>query len=122
MDTLGIQNGCIDLFQFIPSYPQMAYNNSYGLQIINKTVYDNVMRAYTMENGCRDLSLKCQTLGQIGDPEELGTNQTVNDACTSATEYCWGNIVDLFDSSGVSYTITTLRYSLFEKSSDMLIA
>ncbi|KAJ5795055.1 Peptidase S10 serine carboxypeptidase [Penicillium paradoxum] len=55
LDTLGIINGCIDLLVQAPSYPAMAYNNTYDIEAINRTVYDNAMEAWT----CRDADKIC---------------------------------------------------------------
>lgn len=31
LDTVGIINGCVDILTQMPAYPQMAFNNTYGL-------------------------------------------------------------------------------------------
>ena len=89
LDTLGIINGCVDLLTMEVSYPTIAYNNTYGIQAINQTLYqqaiDNFNRPGT---GCRDLILKCRSLAAEGDPNAIGTNDTVNLACQDADSYC----------------------------------
>ena len=47
LDTLGIINGCIDLLTQELSYPEMAYNNTYGIQVINETVYKQAVNDWS---------------------------------------------------------------------------
>lgn len=88
LDTLGIINGCVDLLTQALSYPQFAYNNTYGIEAINETVYQASVHAFEKEGGCRDLITKCHTLAAEGDPHMYGNNVTVNEACQKADEYC----------------------------------
>lgn len=84
LDTLGIINGCVDVQTQELSNPQMAYNNTYGIQAINQSVYQASVDAYTMPGGVRDLINTCQTLAAAGDPTNQGNNITVNNACEAA--------------------------------------
>jgi len=86
LDTLGIINGCVDVQVQEPSYPHMAYNNTYGIQAINQSVYQQSMDAYTQEGGVRDLINTCRQLAAEGDPTNQGNNATVNDACAAAND------------------------------------
>lgn len=88
MDTLGILNGCVDLLTQAPHYPQMAYNNTYGIEAINKTQYENAMRAWSRPGGCKDGILKCRRLAAEGDPKMTGRNATVNKFCSKASDFC----------------------------------
>ena len=88
LDTLGIINGCIDLLTQAPSYPEMAYNNTYGIQVINETVYRQALDAWSRPQGCRDLILTCRALARDGDPMMYGNNGTVNLACMEADQFC----------------------------------
>lgn len=105
MDTLGIINGCIDLLVGELSYPEMAYNNTYGIQAINETLYkqavDNFNRPKT---GCKDQILNCRSLADRLDPNAYGNNDEVNAACADATTYC-ENLVEgqYVNSSGRNY-------------------
>lgn len=105
LDTLGIINGCVDLLTQELSYPEMAYNNTYGIQAINETLYqqavDNFHRPVT---GCRDLIIACRSLASEGDPNFIGNNDTVNSACNDANVYC-SNFVEsqYINSSGRNY-------------------
>ncbi|KNG80423.1 carboxypeptidase S1 [Aspergillus nomiae NRRL 13137] len=88
LDTLGIINGCIDLLVQSPSYPQIAYNNTYGIEAINKTVYDTAMEAWSKPGGCKDQIIECRRLAAEGDPKMYGNNATVNKVCAKANDYC----------------------------------
>ncbi|KAJ5104472.1 hypothetical protein NUU61_001819 [Penicillium alfredii] len=92
LDTLGIINGCIDLLVQQPSYPQMAYNNTYGVETINKTVYDQAMHAWSRPGGCKDQIKHCRALAADGDPRMYGRNETVNKACHKADQFCSNNV------------------------------
>ncbi|CAG8027262.1 unnamed protein product [Penicillium nalgiovense] len=92
LDTLGIINGCIDLLVQEPTYPVMAYNNTYDIQAINKTVYDLAMDAWSRPGGCKDLIMHCRALAAEGDPQMYGNNETVNKACHNADKFCSNNV------------------------------
>ncbi|KAJ5602725.1 hypothetical protein N7537_005681 [Penicillium hordei] len=92
LDTLGIINGCIDLLVQEPTYPVMAYNNTYDIQAINKTVYDHAMDAWSRPGGCKDLITNCRALAAEGDPQMYGNNETVNKACHNADRFCSNNV------------------------------
>jgi carboxypeptidase D len=89
LDTLGIINGCIDTQVQEPSYPQMAFNNTYNIQAINRTVYEAAMTRFTEAGGVRDMIETCRALAAEGDPENQGNNATVNDACAAANDATW---------------------------------
>jgi carboxypeptidase C (cathepsin A) len=86
LDTLGIINGCVDVQVQEPSYPQMAYNNTYGIKAINESVFQSSLDAYTAPGGVRDLINTCRSLAAEGDPTNQGNNVTVNNACVIAGE------------------------------------
>ncbi|RDW78733.1 putative carboxypeptidase S1 [Aspergillus mulundensis] len=92
LDTLGIINGCIDLLVQSPSYPEIAYNNTYGIEAINETIYDFAMNAWSKPGGCRDQIIRCRELAAEGDPYMYGNNRTVNAACSAADSYCGNNV------------------------------
>ncbi|KAJ5805839.1 Carboxypeptidase S1 [Penicillium pulvis] len=88
LDTLGIINGCVDLLVQAPTYPVMAYNNTYGIETINKTVYEEALNAWSKPGGCKDLITDCRALAAEGDPQMYGNNETVNKACQKANSFC----------------------------------
>ncbi|KAJ5381249.1 Carboxypeptidase S1 [Penicillium cataractarum] len=92
LDTLGIINGCVDLLVQAPSYPIMAYNNTYDLQTINKTVYTEAMHAWSRPGGCKDQIKHCRVLAAEGDPQMHGNNETVNKVCKKAGDFCSNNV------------------------------
>ncbi|KAK5688402.1 hypothetical protein LTS10_000380 [Elasticomyces elasticus] len=107
VDTIGFTNGCIDFPYQAAGWPQMAHNNTYGLEIINKTVYEEAMAAVIE---CNTLVSECRELGELSDPEQFATNETVNGICEEATTYCYYNVSGPFDVSNRSdFDITHLK-------------
>jgi carboxypeptidase D len=92
LDTLGIINGCVDLLIQEPSYPLFAYNNTYGLETINKTAYAQAMHAWSRPGGCKDQIKHCRVLAAEGDPQMHGNNETVNKVCKKAGDFCSNNV------------------------------
>ncbi|GLI79427.1 hypothetical protein PoHVEF18_007762 [Penicillium ochrochloron] len=92
LDTLGIINGCVDLLIQAPSYPLFAYNNTYGLETINKTAYTQAMHAWSRPGGCKDQIKHCRVLAAEGDPQMHGNNETVNKVCKKAGDFCSNNV------------------------------
>lgn len=92
LDTLGIINGCVDLLTQQLSYAQMAFNNTYNLQTINQTIYNQALTAWTQTDGCRDKIVNCRRLATLSDPKNQGNNETVNEACREANNFCSENI------------------------------
>lgn len=70
------------------SFPEYAYNNTYGFQGVSEEIYEELMMNMTKSGGCNDLIKQCRDLAAVGDPLELGNNATVNDACAASTAYC----------------------------------
>jgi hypothetical protein len=102
LDTLGLTNACIDSKIETPFYPEFAVNNTYGLQTITEDVYREAVNNITKEGGCSDLTDACRSLA-ASDPENVGTNDTVNAACASATQYCFQFVQGAYTAvSGVS--------------------
>lgn len=104
LDTLLIINGCIDRQVQWPAYPIMAYNNTYGLQTVNESVYNSMVDAYSRPGGCRDQINECRSLATAFDPNNIGTNSTVNKVCSAAETFCTNNIRDPYlEYSGRNY-------------------
>ena len=103
LDTLGIINGCVDSLVQEPSYPEMAYNNTYGIEAINKTVYDEAMAAFTAPGGVRELIQTCRQLAADSDPENQGNNMTVNVACMNASDATYDMEGPYIEYSGRNY-------------------
>ncbi|KAL8825675.1 MAG: hypothetical protein Q9170_007707, partial [Blastenia crenularia] len=105
LDTLGIVNGCVDLLIQEPYYPEFAYNNTYGIQSINQSLYQGALDNFNRpDTGCKALILKCQALATEGDPNATGNNDTVNQACSDANIYCTNNVeAQYYNTSGHNY-------------------
>jgi carboxypeptidase D len=92
LDTLGIINGCVDLLTQELSYPEMAYNNTYGIQTITQVEYNTAVQAFKKPNGCRDRILNCRAAAVEGDLNMYGGNETVNVICADASFFCSNNV------------------------------
>lgn len=104
LDTLMLINSCIDRLVQWPSYPHIAYNNTYGIKTVNASVHEQMLDALYRKGGCNDHIYKCRNLSLAFDPENIGINDTVNDACKSAETFCTENLRSpFFDYSGRSY-------------------
>jgi carboxypeptidase D len=99
LDTLGIINGGIDFAITAASYPDIAYNNTYGFQAMSKADYEALLVNPT---ACTALVDKCQQLAASYDPNNYGNNVTINSACSSAYGYCYLYVEADFLKSGVS--------------------
>lgn len=115
LDSLLIVNGCIDRRVQWPSYPEMAFNNTYGIETVNKTVYEGMVDAFYREGGCRDRIDACREVSAVYDPENIGINATVNDICEDAETYCTNNVRDPYlEISGRDYyDVTQVDPTLF---------
>ena len=91
-DSLMLVSGCTDQAVQWPSYPQQAYNNTYGIRGINTTVYESVLHDLNKPGGCLDQVYHCGNLSLLYDPQTLAHNQTVNAVCAAAESYCDTNI------------------------------
>lgn len=111
LDTLGLINGCIDSKIEAPFYPEFAVNNTYGLHAIPEATYLDARNNLTKEGGCYDLIEQCRDLATIYDPENIGTNTTVNDACATATLYCFQFVQGAYTAqSGVRPPLSSITF------------
>lgn len=101
VDTLGIHNGCSDVITQGSFYPEFAYRNTYGLEVISEQVYEDSKHNFTKPGGCLDLALKCKDLEDKLDPTNQGNNAHVNDVCILANGYCYANVLGGYIASGV---------------------
>jgi len=88
LDTLGIINGCVDMLTQETSYPTMAYNNTYGLQTINESLYRTSIDAFYQDGGCKEKIMNCQSLASQMDPTNQGGNSDVDSVCEDAAKFC----------------------------------
>lgn len=104
LDTLLLVNACIDRQVQFPSYAHMAFNNTYGIQAVNESVYNGMNDAYFREGGCRDQINDCRAISSVYDPGNTAINSTVNQICSDAEAYCTENLRDPYiDVSGRNY-------------------
>jgi carboxypeptidase C (cathepsin A) len=92
LDTLMIINGCIDRPTQWPSYPHIAFNNTYGIEAVNASIHEQMLDALYKPGGCLDMIADCRALIPDYDPENVGINATVNQICSDAENYCSDNV------------------------------
>lgn len=93
MKTLGLTNACVDQLVSGSTYPEMSYNNTYGVHFIPESFYEGELHNFSKPNGCIDLIKNCRALGEAGDPDWTRANATVNAACILATQWCTEYVV-----------------------------
>ncbi|POS75865.1 serine carboxypeptidase [Diaporthe helianthi] len=116
LDSLLIVNGCIDRRSQVPSYAEITFNNTYGIDVFKgKVKYEDMLDSYYREGGCRDQIDACREVAAVYDPDNLAINATVNQICADAESNC-GDITvwPYVDLSGRSfYDVTQIIPSLF---------
>lgn len=91
--TLGLLDACIDSRAMAKSYPQIAYNNTYGIQVYSEKVFEEATDLVAApDGGCYALIDHCRALAREGDPKSLGHNETVNNGCIAATDVCFNKV------------------------------
>lgn len=88
LDILMLINSCIDRQVQWPSYPHIAYNNTYGIKSVNETIYQQMNDALYGAGGCRDQIAHCRALSSVYDVNNTGVNATVNNICAAAETFC----------------------------------
>jgi len=88
LDTLGIINGCVDMLVQETSYPTMAYNNTYGIEAISESNYQDAIEAFNMQDGCKDRINNCRSIAAQNDPTNQGYNSQVDAVCADASNFC----------------------------------
>ncbi|KAL8718870.1 MAG: hypothetical protein Q9225_004039, partial [Loekoesia sp. 1 TL-2023] len=84
-DTLGIINGIFDLYTQAPYYPEFTQYNTYGIQLVNETVYDYMKFACFMPDiGCLDQVEACRKANRSSPVGQL--------YCAQATDQCRTNV------------------------------
>ncbi|EME46510.1 hypothetical protein DOTSEDRAFT_70498 [Dothistroma septosporum NZE10] len=91
--TLGIINGCIDAPDMIESEISFAYNNTYGVQAINKTLYEASMKEFHRPFGVKQAIDECRQAEKATDPHDHGHVALTNKICAGAAEAA-GNVSD----------------------------
>ncbi|GKT76086.1 serine carboxypeptidase [Colletotrichum tofieldiae] len=97
LDTLGIVNGLIDLAIQGETWISFPYNNTYGLQVFNQSIHDQLMHNWTRPDGCKDRILDCQkALKEHGPLLAMGTKKNVTEICGQSFEECGFSAVGLY--------------------------
>lgn len=68
LDSLILVNGLVDRLIQAPSFVTMAYNNTYGIQAYDASVYESVQDALYRKGGCLDIIRDCHRVSRAGDP------------------------------------------------------
>jgi hypothetical protein len=66
----------------------MAYNNTYGLRLINETQYKAAKHEWEKPDGCKAQLEECRQLSAKYDPEQIAISSKVNKACLKAQATC----------------------------------
>ncbi|OQE35434.1 hypothetical protein PENCOP_c013G01551 [Penicillium coprophilum] len=97
INSIGMLNACVDSLVQLPKYPEMAYNNTYGIQLINETTYISAKKSWEGADGCKSRIEKCRLAS--GTTPYLGNNPTANSICHDANVYCGKHIAGLISPS-----------------------
>ncbi|KAH0544617.1 hypothetical protein FGG08_001267 [Glutinoglossum americanum] len=92
LDTLGIVSGCIDTLTQELSYPHIAFNNTYGIEAINASVYQQAVDDFNKPGGCKEQIIKCRTLAAKYDKDDIGNVPEVNTVCQDADNFCFSHL------------------------------
>lgn len=85
----------------------MLYNNTYGIQAINQSRYEEVVNDLYRDGGCLDQILTCRNLSLEYDPTNQGFNASVNSICKEAEGFCVEKIREpYFDTDHNYYDIS----------------
>ncbi|KAF2261091.1 alpha/beta-hydrolase [Lojkania enalia] len=103
LDTLLIINGCIDRYVQWPGYLNMMYNNTYGIQAVNESRYEEAVDNLYREGGCLDQIEECRNLSLLYDPTNQGFNETVNSVCEEAETFCTEYIRNPYFDADLNY-------------------
>ncbi|PWY64376.1 lysosomal protective protein precursor [Aspergillus eucalypticola CBS 122712] len=81
LDTLGIVNGLMDMVIQEEAYITWPYNNTYGLEIFDKPLYEELMYNWTHPGGFRDQALACEAALKERDSGLSHPGKNVSEIC-----------------------------------------
>lgn len=106
LGTLGLSEPCMDSRALAMGYPLFARNNTYDIELYSDEVFEQVVETIQApEEGCFALIDGCRALAAEGDPMSFGLNETVNEACATASMVCFGGV------QGAVTNFTTVSYA-----------
>ncbi|KAI4158630.1 MAG: hypothetical protein LQ342_007282 [Letrouitia transgressa] len=82
--SVGIINGCVDYLYQARAFPEMAFNNTYGIRGINQSFYNWATNHF--DRNCSHDIIKCQRLAANLDQDDVGNIEVVNEACIKGSE------------------------------------
>lgn len=85
MDTLGIGNGIISEKIQTPYYPEFTQHNTYGIKLVNESIYEFMKMAYYIESGCSDWLDLCAA-ANVSTQDGRVTCSTATNICRSLVE------------------------------------
>ncbi|KAI1859911.1 uncharacterized protein JN550_011830 [Neoarthrinium moseri] len=89
LDTLGIVNGALDLVIAGEAWISFPYNNTYGKQVFNESLYNELMHEWTREGGCKERTVACQGALKYRDSPNTGSQgSNWTEVCKSMYEDC----------------------------------
>ncbi|KAF6829341.1 carboxypeptidase s1 [Colletotrichum plurivorum] len=100
LDTLGIVNGLIDFVLQAETWITFPYNNTYGIQVFNESLHEELMTNWTRPGGCREQVIECQEALKKHGPMLLDTKKNLTEICGGVQDDCinsvmlyqtWGN-------------------------------
>ncbi|KAK5654860.1 hypothetical protein OQA88_6896 [Cercophora sp. LCS_1] len=97
VDSIGIINGVIDMGIQIGYYPHFAVNNTYGIETIPPAAAAFALDSLTQPGGCAEQAALCRSLQEQYDPNNTGTNATINGVCLGAFGFCWANVYGVYE-------------------------
>lgn len=98
LDTLGLVNGWLDMVAQGEAYIQFPYNNTYGIQVFNQSIYEELMHVWNRPDGCKDQTRRCQTKLKRLDPAFIRKNfNKMADVC-EISEWCGAAPINIYNS------------------------
>ncbi|TDZ37432.1 Carboxypeptidase S1-like protein A [Colletotrichum spinosum] len=115
VDTLGIVNGLIDLAIQGETWISFPYNNTYGIQVFNQSIYDDLMTNWTRPHGCHQQLIDCQkALKRHGPLVAAGHKKNWTEVCGQVTFECVVGAAFLYQQIGNGwYDIGHPKYDPF---------
>ncbi|KAH7324722.1 Alpha/Beta hydrolase protein [Stachybotrys elegans] len=96
LDTLGIVNGYLDALEQAEAAITFAYNNTYGIQVFNQSLYEELMHNFTVPGGCRDQLRSCQDKLILTGSRPVTLKAASQDAICDLESWCAEGAEDIY--------------------------